>query len=810
MSPCRHCWLCLGAAPSSLAFPGYEKLVPNGDFIATLCPGFGHVGCDNFVANNNFGSDLMEAGNEWTQAFCLKDSDGDGRSNGDELGDPCCRWPAGSAELRNASLSNPGDRSSATTYPSCAMEPPQPPIELTAEAGHSRVRLRWSHSGGCTCRRTLAVLSRDGHEYGAVEVAGKEREVVLCAEHLPGLNSLGGDIYVQMEVSNRNASIQVLMQAFVRKHAAVWVDTLPCSAVNLTVPALTLPDDSMGTPGMWHAASIALTFCIFLIGYIAKWPIVMLNSHLHRLLFRPSVFLGWTLANVACLALIAFSAVFLIAARQHSTCYEIANSLGFLAAGLLWLPLAWSHYTLGIHHLLKIPLEQAWCIHGVLGLLVVIFSVAHGVLEIQALSFFFVVSNRVHLCGLIAAVLFVVGSGAGVAHSLMPRHFRYDSFKVAHLLTLPGYLFALIHLAGTSMVTVWINIVFLIVWLLQRVATVRRSQIVELKCVETIDHDYMLLTLRTSGFSCRPGQWIHLSFQGQLVPHPFTVVPCLATAENSRPGASCGDCFCLVVRASQQVVDGDESKRTKGKRDCSGVGRGNFTSTLRRAALDGALRRLRVAGPYGDGLPVSLDALPALVFVVGGVGVTPALALLHAILRSSRPPRIELLWICRSADLVAKCLPYLQDLPPEQLTVCVTRGGEEEGVCRFGAAVALVAGSSRVTVAAWLDATAVRLADGGHICAGLFVCGPSSMVREARQVATGKTSGVEWHFHAERFHFLPQFGGCRKATLPRAAYLCIGGIVTLLTLLRWSDPAWSDGRSDQALVSTTWTQYYHG
>ena len=40
---------------------------------------------------------------KWDQTLCEKDSDGDGKSNGQELGDPECQWSAedGECELYN-------------------------------------------------------------------------------------------------------------------------------------------------------------------------------------------------------------------------------------------------------------------------------------------------------------------------------------------------------------------------------------------------------------------------------------------------------------------------------------------------------------------------------------------------------------------------------------------------------------------------------------------------------------------------------------------------------------------------------------
>jgi hypothetical protein len=44
---------------------------------------------------NQFGLDFAAAGHRWTVDLCQKDSDGDGRTNGEELGDPDCVWRPG-------------------------------------------------------------------------------------------------------------------------------------------------------------------------------------------------------------------------------------------------------------------------------------------------------------------------------------------------------------------------------------------------------------------------------------------------------------------------------------------------------------------------------------------------------------------------------------------------------------------------------------------------------------------------------------------------------------------------------------------
>jgi dopamine beta-monooxygenase len=51
--------------------------------------------------------DFVSAGYEWTDALCEMDSDGDGRSNGVELGDPDCVWMEGT-QPDGPALSHPG------------------------------------------------------------------------------------------------------------------------------------------------------------------------------------------------------------------------------------------------------------------------------------------------------------------------------------------------------------------------------------------------------------------------------------------------------------------------------------------------------------------------------------------------------------------------------------------------------------------------------------------------------------------------------------------------------------------------------
>ncbi|KAF0719154.1 Aste57867_1244 [Aphanomyces stellatus] len=76
------------------AFESYRLRIPNGlkvDGVTAV----GHVNKVGGGRPTDFGVDFERAGSKWTKALCEKDSDGDGATNGEELGDPCCTWKVG-------------------------------------------------------------------------------------------------------------------------------------------------------------------------------------------------------------------------------------------------------------------------------------------------------------------------------------------------------------------------------------------------------------------------------------------------------------------------------------------------------------------------------------------------------------------------------------------------------------------------------------------------------------------------------------------------------------------------------------------
>ena len=102
---------------STYAYQQDLSKVPNGNMYGIT---LGHPGGATKKATG-FANSFYSSGQKWTKAFCQADADGDGQSNGFEMGDPCCVWSVGKTPMITVSLSDPNSASSKTTrmMPNC-------------------------------------------------------------------------------------------------------------------------------------------------------------------------------------------------------------------------------------------------------------------------------------------------------------------------------------------------------------------------------------------------------------------------------------------------------------------------------------------------------------------------------------------------------------------------------------------------------------------------------------------------------------------------------------------------------------------
>jgi len=93
--------------------------LPNGNSYGLT---LGHPG-GNTKVPTKLASTFYGAGQTWNKAFCMADADGDGQTNGLEMGDPCCRWSVGQTPQFTTGLSDPNSATSTTVnkMPPCIM-----------------------------------------------------------------------------------------------------------------------------------------------------------------------------------------------------------------------------------------------------------------------------------------------------------------------------------------------------------------------------------------------------------------------------------------------------------------------------------------------------------------------------------------------------------------------------------------------------------------------------------------------------------------------------------------------------------------
>lgn len=97
------------------AYPEYQLNIPNGKFVPNW-PAVGHINWYGGVGLNQFGRDFQLNNHTWTLELCLLDSNGNGLTNGQELGDPDCIWTFNKSFIPNKfNITNPGITTLHTT-----------------------------------------------------------------------------------------------------------------------------------------------------------------------------------------------------------------------------------------------------------------------------------------------------------------------------------------------------------------------------------------------------------------------------------------------------------------------------------------------------------------------------------------------------------------------------------------------------------------------------------------------------------------------------------------------------------------------
>ena len=201
---------------SAAAYRSYMVNIPNSDRVpcyaaitfpnchAGMCEAFGHASCNPTSPRTAFADEFEQAGSsggggreddslasksQWTVGVCSTDSDGDGFTTGDELGDPCCAWSHSAVPTFTTGISNPSDPGSVPPRGSCSSGgPPAPPTNVTfTYASASSVTLSWTPPPAASCSCEFNVIAAVG---GVAQAAVRARGSSYTFCGLPAATSV--------------------------------------------------------------------------------------------------------------------------------------------------------------------------------------------------------------------------------------------------------------------------------------------------------------------------------------------------------------------------------------------------------------------------------------------------------------------------------------------------------------------------------------------------------------------------------------------------------------------------------------------
>lgn len=460
----------------------------------------------------------------------------------------------------------------------------------------------------------------------------------------------------------------------------------------------------MGHDGMDNWIIFSGFIGIVLVGIIGFLGATKMTSF-SELCWKPARFQSWSFANLTGI-LASFISMLMIAifASGHGHMNSTGNATGMA----MFLTLLFAFYKFGYHNILQMSRESAWRIHYTLGICTLVIGFAHTVVVFQQLGVSVVFASMTSVFGLVSLGLMFMG--------VIPAKFViYDHFKVLHFLSFIGFLFTIYHMIDAairhksllSIFTAVVNCLVLLGYIGQRIyvwASSWKAVVQKWEVISEKEEKYIFLYLSIPGFRFKPGQWTRLSVPSlSTVSHPFTLIPTDKHDAN----------VAIFIKVT-----------------------GKFTKKLAATDGNGTNLSLSLQGPYG--LP-SLPSCELVLFVVGGIGVTPALSLLPSVAACGQ--KTSLFWCLRSEVLLQHALPFLQ-ANLDDLSCITVKGHADQTV-------------GRVSVTEWLEKMEKHHSSEGLRRGTIFVCGPASMAQEVRMAMKVSKGSMKWCLHVEEFQFLP-------------------------------------------------------
>ena len=681
-----HRWF-LNNLPNSDRIPCPEGVDCHG---TGICSGFGHVDCFN-GPRGPFGHH-WEGG--WILNYCQRDSDGDGLTNGDEMGDPCCVWNYGDKPLITDSslLSHPGDPSSRRKGRSCLLDAAVVPDDFqVTSVSSTSVAVKWIEpEDACTCTWRITV---EGTEKKALHVRRDQNPFVICgllpdtnynltirSENLAGVS----DEEERITIRTKPNSESILRSFF---HAS---SRSQCSHIYSEAP---LPAGRVFWKKLppYHVYAAAAAFVAAIAAYILVDRCCLRKPQQHKLVYSitrrslipPSLsqrvtplrmFNDLTLVHVFATIMILGSVAFFF---QRSLLYT--NILIFPYGGGQPVGRAIGYSLLPLVAVVTLPVAKAtpWCvfmgltydttlkIHRYSAALFVALTLAHAVLmtvsySSSALGLGFMLSAKGSEYPVLPATIAFGLIGIIGITSLEPiRRAYYSFFRLMHWLFLPTLVCMILHYppslyaAAGGLAFVGLTYIYSIAHNVFCPSTIVSKS--------KVGSNYSKIVIHKSRFNFAPGQWIMLWIPKiSMLPHPVSITSFVDGVHKTEKGETVLTFFV---------------KNTK-------PGSGRWTDALyewepTKQELQSTV--CGVQGPFGVN-SINMDNHNDMVVCAGGVGITPVMSRFFHFINSpptssevfddALPPRTAtMIWVCRSAALMSAVLRHCLD----------RKGGESYG-----------------------------------------------------------------------------------------------------------------------------------
>jgi hypothetical protein len=537
--------------------PNHE-LVPcvGNDCKTQYCQAFGHTDC-NFAINdkNQFGDDfdadsingIKVTSTQWSVPLCLLDSDGDMKSNGDELGDPCCRWVPGQTPDRTTLISHPGNPGSITAAPSCTFEPPGLVEQLNVTAVESSdsysFTFDWNPSTFvCVCNYTLTVNT----ENEQITISGVSQPPFTLCVNSTGLGTLLSASVVSVNIFGAQSTPAPIVTL-----PSVTMPP-PCSA--LLIPTISgtafFPNYNFAIPII---IGVALGLIVFVSAALLNWlpdPLSALRNTLHHKSTsnKPQFYYFTSPFKLLSPAQIAFYVLSVLAlGTAFYFCYSYVDWLYYAFNKMTWArALGWLSFATLMLVTLPVSRRSVWILvfgisyerairfHRQMGNFAIIVLLVHGC----AMIFSYCTSNpynlengcdylirlgdvtnaSMNLPALVSGVLFLI---MFLTSFEQIRRRAFWLFKLGHILFLPAMVGVMLHqnlAIGFVMpgLGLWFLDLLLAVWDFY----LRPAVITKARVYENLVH----LKIVKTKFTFEPGQFVLLLIPRiSIEPHPFTI-----------------------------------------------------------------------------------------------------------------------------------------------------------------------------------------------------------------------------------------------------------------------------------------------